>query len=330
MSEMEEQQRARMIRFGPFEVDLEARQLRKQGLRVKLADQPFAVLAALLENAGRVVTREDLRRRLWPPDTHVVFERGLNTAVNRLREALGDSAEHPRFIETLPRRGYCFIAPIELADSPAPHPAEDGASAAAGPAEYAPDESPGRAPLPAGAWSVALAVLLSVVAGVLALQQFGARAFSFQSRMMLAVLPLENPAAEPALEQLGDAALEEIIAELSGVQPARLGVIARSSVIPYRDSPKALEQIGRELGVSYVLEGSVRRNGDRVRITVRLASLRDQTHVWSQAYEYTQDFPAIHQDVAARVARAVAALLLPGRREPGGSAADTADFPPYL
>jgi TolB-like protein/Flp pilus assembly protein TadD len=218
--------KAKILRFGECDVDLRAGQLYKRGLKVSLRDQSFRVLALLLERPGEVVTREELRRRLWPEDVFVDFDNNLNTAVARLREALCDSADHPRFIETLPKRGYRFVASV-------------AGSAEAGSTRKA----------------------------------------------KLAVLPFANLSGDPAEEYFSDGLTEEMIGQLAGLAPDRLGVIARTTAMHYKGSHKDVARIGLELGLDYVLEGSVRREGGQVRISAQLIQVSDQTHLWSRTYD---------------------------------------------
>ena len=211
------------VRFAAFAVDLQAGELRKHGVKIRLQEQPFQMLSVLLERPGEVVTREELRKRLWSGNTFVDFEHSLATAVKKLRRALGDSAAHSQFIETLPRRGYRFIATLE---------AEPRAG-----------------------------------------------------KPILAVLPFENLTGDAGQEYFSDGMTEEMIARLGRLHPQRLGVIARASAIRYKNTDKDIDQIGRELGADYVLKGSVRRAGDRVRITVELIQVKDRTHLWADSFE---------------------------------------------
>ncbi len=218
----------RVIRFGEFEVDFQAGQLLKRGVKIRLREQSFQVLAALLEHAGEVVTREQLQQRLWPGESLVDVEINLNTAIARLREALGDSAEKPRYIETLPRRGYRFLANVsELAVSDR----------------------------------------------------------GLQRRARVVVLPFSNLGGDAAEEYFSDAVTDEITTALCRVAPERLAVIARTTAMHYKGSKKEVAKIGRELGVSYVVEGGVRRSGDKVEMNVQLIEAHDQTHVYAGKYE---------------------------------------------
>jgi TolB-like protein/Tfp pilus assembly protein PilF len=242
-----------IMRFGTFEVDLESRELRKHGMLVRLEEKPFRILQLLLEQAGHVVTRRALREKLWP-DTHVGYDQNLNTAVNKLRELLGDSAQSSRFIETLPRLGYRFIAPVMIP----------------------------------------------------------ARSSSLDAKKMLAVLPFENLGADPEQEYFADGLTEEMISHLGQLEPRRLGVIARTSVIQYKNTRKSIAEIASELKVSYVLEGSVRCEGNSTRITVQLIEALEQTHLWSASYNRElRDILSVQADVARQVGRALSLELLP-------------------
>jgi TolB-like protein/Tfp pilus assembly protein PilF len=256
---------APILRFGAFELDLRAGELRKRGLRIKLQEKPLQILALLLECPGEVVTREQLRQHLWAAATFVDFDHSVNSAVNKLREALGDSAENPRFIETLPRHGYRFIATL--------------------PARSGEDTAQPKAP---------------------------------PEKVRLAVLPLENLSGDPAEEPFVDGMTEELITQLANLHPARLGVIARTSTMRYKQTRKGIDEIGRELAVEYVVEGSVRRADSRVRISAQLIQVRDQTHLWAQSYEHELGgILAIQSEVACAIATRIQIELVPAQpRQP--------------
>jgi TolB-like protein len=218
-----------IVRFGSFEADLDSGQLRKRGIRVKLRDQSFLVLASLLEHQGQVVTREELRRRLWRNQVFVDFDNNLNIIVGRLRAALGDSAEHPHFIETLPKRGYRFIGAIS---------------------ESMPGEDSSKPPL-----------------------------------AKLVVLPFQNLTGDPGQEYLSDGVTDEIITEIASCAPHRLAVIARTTAMSLKVRPKNLLTIRRTLAVDYVVEGSLRRNGDTISINVQLIRTSEQTHLFARRYD---------------------------------------------
>lgn len=267
-------QSSQIIRFGEFELDLQAEELRRGGVRVKIQEQPFRVLLALVTRHGDLVTRDDLRRELWADDTFVDFDTGLNRSIAKLREALEDSSEAPRYIRTIPRKGYRFIAAVETVapppERPRPSSANDGASR-------------GRRFLVAvvALAAVALAASAYWLPRLLPRSPTGAP----MGRVMLVVLPFENLTGDPGQEFFSDGITEEIITQL-GRQPVKdLGVIARTSAMKYKNSSKDVAEIARELHVGYIVEGSVRRQANRVRIAVQLIRASDQTHLWADTYD---------------------------------------------
>ena len=323
-------------RFGLFEVDSRTGELRKQGRQLRLRGRPFDILVLLLARGGDVISRDELRQQLWQADTFVDFDHGLNSAINRLREALGDSAENPRFIETLPRRGYRFIAPIDRthADQPVTVPATVLPS-------LTPPLPPVGSPEPAPAATLRVSppsrVVLLLAFGALAITvvlaavylKIGRRpAGPATSRMTLAVLPFQNLSNDVEQEFFSDGFTEEMIAELGALDPEHLGVIARTTTMLYKGAKKDVGQIKRDLGVDYVLEGSIRRAGARVRITAQLIQTTDMTHLWAESYDRdVSDVLAIQSEVAMRIARSLPlALKRPqaDRVQPGA-----ASFPAY-
>jgi TolB-like protein/DNA-binding winged helix-turn-helix (wHTH) protein/tetratricopeptide (TPR) repeat protein len=255
---------AHTVRFGPFELDLRAAELCHNGSKTKLPEQPFQVLAALLEHPGDVVTREELRQRLWGSDTFVDFEQGLNTAVKRLRELLSDSAEKPQYIETVPRHGYRLMVPVERLDSAAPAIA---------------DASARRRKI----WLLVSALLLVAVALGVIWRQRVLEHFRPVKIESLAVLPLENLSGNPEQDYFADGMTEALITELGKVHALR--VISRQSVMQYKGTNKTVPQIARELHVDAVVEGSAMRVGDKVRITTQLVQANPERHLWSESYE---------------------------------------------
>ena len=284
----------RLVRFGAFELDRRSGQLRKDGLRVRLQEQPLRVLDALLCEPGEPVTREALSQRLWPEDTFVDFDNGLNRAINRLRAALGDEADNPRFIETLERRGYRFIAPVDAPVAPTP----------AGPPS-APETTlrsePGhrRAGWLGGAVAAAaLAVLLISFAPALRRRANPAEHAPIRS---LAVLPLANLTGDPAQEYFSDGMTEALITNLASLPALR--VISRQSVMRYKGSAKPLPEIARELGVEGVVEGSVVRSGGQVRITAQLIHAATDRHLWAHSYERRlEDVLALQGELSRAIA----------------------------
>src|ERR1700690_1787516 len=270
---------ARRLRTGLFEVDLRSGDLHKAGRRVPLQEQPFRVLAMLLDRPGEVVTREQLQSRLWPADTYVGFDEGLNTAIRKLRVAFDDSADNPRFIETLPRRGYRFVAPIHDAVAPSPVPPVSLAPASA---SVQPRSRPSRRQL---LLLMSAAVLLLVAAGVTYFRRSRPSTVTAPKRVMLAVLPFQNMSNDPQQDYFSDGLTEETITDLGQLSPEHLGVIARTSAMSYKHTNKTISQIGRELGVDYILEGSIRREGNEARVSAQLIRVSDQTHLWAQNYQ---------------------------------------------
>ncbi|MGE5325835.1 MAG: winged helix-turn-helix domain-containing protein, partial [Deltaproteobacteria bacterium] len=275
---------SKVIRFGVFEADLRAGELRKEGLRIKLQEKPFQLLAALLERPGEVVSREELREKLWPGDTFVDFDHGINIAVNKLREALGDAAESARYVETLARRGYRFIGAVDavvssngqvgaIADSSASTPSPLPANVGHLSSEPLPSSLlPTRAALASHsrAGTIVLLVMVILVAGYGGWRIHAPRPHHGSGKIMLAVLPFENLSGNPEQDYFSDGLTEEMITQLGRMHPERLGVIARTTMMQYQGTKKSAAEIGRELGADYILEGSVRRAEDRVRITAQL------------------------------------------------------------
>jgi TolB-like protein/DNA-binding winged helix-turn-helix (wHTH) protein/Flp pilus assembly protein TadD len=300
--------------FGIFEVDLRAGELRKRGRRVRLQQQPFQVLAMLLEHHGQVVGREDLQKKLWPADTFVDFDHGLNKAINKIREALGDSAESPRFVETVARRGYRVLADVRTADAvpvrspeptPQPHPAADAHDR----------QNPGgrlatlTRLLPPRAWKISTFVLLALLASFAASKL---RSGNHPSPVIrsLAVLPLESLSNDASQDYFADGMTDELISDLGQIRALR--VISRTSVMAYKHTRKSLPQIARELNVDAVVEGSVLRSGDQVRITAQLIEAATDRHVWSQSYQGAlRDTLALQNNVARAIADEIRISLNP-------------------
>ncbi len=305
---------AARVRFGVFEVDLRSGELHKHGIKIKLHDQPFQVLAMLLEHPGELVTREQLHQKLWAADTFVDFDVGLNSAIKRLRDALGDSAESPRYIETLPRRGYRFIASVED-DIPAIPPGllpsigtgQAEAASFAKPAEDAPAAAKaGLRPRNLGGLALAagagIALLLAL--NLPSLHHRVQRTTTPLKIRSLAVLPLENLSGDSAQEYFVDGMTEELITDLGKI--AGLRVISRTSSMHYKGTRKTLPEIARELNVDAVIEGAVLRSGDHVRITTQLVEAASDRHLWAESYERElRDVLTLQGEVARDVAKQV-------------------------
>ncbi len=272
-----------LIYFADFVVDQRAGELRKGGVKVRLQEQPFRVLAALLESSGEVVTREELRTRLWPADTFVDFDHRLAAAVNKIRDALEDSAQSPKFIETVGRRGYRFLIPVERCERLAEANGDSQTQDAAEPPVTAPAASGinwVRIAFAAGA----LAVLL--VVGFLVLHRWvrpGATSSAAPRISSIAVLPLENLSNDPEQQYFVEGMTDEITTDLAKLPGIR--VISRTSAMQYKDTHKTMPQIARELNVDAVVEGTVLRVGNRVRIRTQLIYAPADRHLWAQAYE---------------------------------------------
>ncbi len=290
---------ARVLKFGVFEVDLTAGEVRKAGMKQKLSGQPFQVLQALLERPHEIVTREELRQRLWPGNTFVDYELALKKAVNRLREVLGDSAESPHFIETIPRRGYRFLGTLEAAEQPKAVPA----------ATPPPARMKIRGALTAGlALAAIVALLIWLNIGKLRTRIF-AKSRSTEIRS-LAVLPLHNLSRDPEQDYFSDGMTDELITDLAKVTSLR--VISHTSVERYKETKRPLPEIARELGVDAVVEGTVMRSGDHVRITAQLIDARSDRHLWAEDYERDlRDVLALQADVSRDIATQVRIKLTP-------------------
>ena len=277
-----------MLRFGPFALDPETGELRRDGVLVPLAPQPFRLLLALAERPGELVTREELRSRVWDDGTFVDYERGLNFCVLQARTALGDDAKRPRYIETLPKRGYRFIG----RGAAGSQPAESQAGGL-------------RARRSTSIVAMAIAVIAILLAAAWQLRPAPAK----PDKIMLAVLPFDDLSG--GAPHFADGMTEELITYLGRLRPGQLGVIARTSTNEYRGTKKSVREIARELGVDYVVEGSVRREGANVRVTAQLIEAERQTHVWAESFDRTGAAAlAVQQDVAEQIARALRVELL--------------------
>jgi len=299
-----------VVRFGTYEVSLQSGEVRKAGLRIRVQQQPMKLLQILLEHPRKVVTREELRSRVWPNESFGDFDQALNIAIGKLRSALGDSAENPRFIETLPKRGYRFIADVSVLDADA-HP-KMPESVAGDP----PTPEPGRTLQGAGLavaakrrlWLIALAFVLSL--SILSVWLFRSRGPAPAGIRSLAVLPLENLSGDASQSYFADGMTDELITDLAQISALR--VISRTSVMAYKGARKPLPQIARELNVDAVVEGTVLRSGDQVRITAQLIEASTDKHLWSQSYEgEVRDTLALQSRVASAIADQIRINLTP-------------------
>jgi len=306
---------SKIVQFGVFELDRPTGELRKQGVKIKLQEQPLRVLQLLLEYPGEIVSRDRLRSHIWPANTFVEFDQGLYSAMARLRDALGDTSDSPRFIETIARRGYRFIAPvIPSGSAPQIIVIPDGLSA------------PPFRPLSRGLITFrrfAGSLLLGLLAGTLLLVAalyFDLAGFrSWLLRLAypirsIAVLPMENLSGDPEQEYFADGMTDELITTLANL--SNLRVVSRTSVMRYKRISKPLSQIGRELNVDAVVEGTVERSGSRVRIRVQLIQTAADRHLWAQTYDRElRDTLFLQSDAAMDIASHVQASLAPAHAQ---------------
>src|SRR5689334_18997288 len=311
---------AERARFGTFELNVRTGELVSIGtapaeagfVKALLREQPFQILRILVERQGKIVTRQEIRQILWPDDTVVEFDRSINVAMAILRKALADDADHPKYIETLARRGYRLIAPVEWHESSTaaqglPEPQTDTVPRIEGQI----GERESRAPTHWRKAAVlgASAVIL-VVVGYMSWRRSRDVTSPRSEKIMLAVLPFENLTGDHNKDYLADGLTEETISELGRLQPEQLGVIARTSVMGYKHKDTRLDQIGRDLSVQYVLENSFRESGDHIRLTTQLIQVKDQTHLWSQDYDYPlKDILNVEDDIAKALAQEIRVRL---------------------
>lgn len=315
--------RAQLYRFGPYEADIRRGELRKYGIRIRLERKPWQLLVNLLQRPGELVARTELQRVLWSDGTFVDFELGLNVAVMKLRGALGDSADEPKYIETAPGEGYRFIAKVEqifatadsrvsaspegtlpslLAPMPLPNATNPQLPARGAPLFWLWER---KAPFAAlGVIFVALLALTGArpVGRRIRLQELA----HSDKKIMLVVLPFENLSGDPGQEYFSDGMTEELSERLGNQDPWQLGVIGRTSAMTYKHSHKTISEIGKDLAVDYVLEGSVRRDGNEVRVTAQLVEVSDQAHVWAANYdEDVRGLLKLESELAGEIARQV-------------------------
>src|ERR1700678_364971 len=310
---MEPLQPNSVMRFGTFEVSLQSGEVRKGGLRIRVQQQPMKLLEILLEHPGEVVTREELRRRVWSSESFGDFDQALNIAIGKLRSALGDSAESPRFIETLPKRGYRFIADVSVVDIEA-RPKRQEPLAGDLPATDRGHKiqgiglavAPQRRLLPTRGIIVTLALVLSLA--ILSVWLFHSRAPT--GMRSIAVLPLDNLSGDASQNYFADGMTDELITDLAQISALR--VISRTSAMVYKGARKPLPQIARELNVDAIVEGTVLRSGDQVRITAQLIDASTDKHLWSQSYEgELRDTLALQDRVARAIAEQIQINLTP-------------------
>lgn len=291
-----------LYRFGPYRLDSDERVLLRDGQPVTLPPKDLETLFVLVERAGHIVEKEELLEKVWPG---VFIEEGnLARHVFNLRQVLGDTADGRPYIETISRRGYRFVADVQ----------EDG-QAVATPPVTTPLESEtavhsGQQRIP---WLWVLVLLAVALGGYFGSRRFWPRPRASTQKVMLAVLPFVNLSGDVNQDYFADGLTEEMTAQLGQFQPSRLGVIARTSTVRYKGTKETAAQIGQELGVGYLLEGSVRRGGDRVRVTAQLIQVGEQTHLWAESYERPlTDVLNIQRELAEKITHSLSIQLLPG------------------
>lgn len=320
--------RPAFYRFGPYEVDTARNELRKHAIRLRIERKPWQLLIVLLDRAGAVVARAELHRSLWQQEVFVDFDKGLTVAVTKLRAILNDSADNPKYIETVPGEGYRFIASVDrvFATAPPPSPTEVSSepTLAVALAETQPPvllTANGTQPpktfhkrsrfiAAAALISVAVLVFALVLTGSTFLRKIAQPQPVRSAKTMLVVLPFENLSGDPTEEYLADGVTEELSARLGNLDPQHLGVIGRTSAMTYKGAKHTINEIGKELSVSYVLEGSVRREGTKLRIAAQLVNVSDQAHVWADHYDReVRNLVQVEDEVASDIAREVGVSL---------------------
>jgi TolB-like protein/DNA-binding winged helix-turn-helix (wHTH) protein len=311
-----------VVRFGEdFEFDFRAQKLSRSGRVLRLERIPGEVLGILIEQQGKLVSRELIVERIWGKDVFLDTDNSINGAIRKIRQVLKDEPEEPRFIQTITGKGYRFIAPVvapaivtpeivtteivapAVVDATVVDPTVDSEL----PFREDSGESSGRplrlrASLAAPILILVTVILLIVVGAYLRWFGSGVRSPLAGGRTMLAVMPFENLTGDAGQEYFSDGLTEEMIAQLGGLDPDHMGVIARTSVMHYKHSQEPLQQIGRELGVQYVLEGSVRRDADQIRIAAKLIQIRDQTQIWSRQYDrQPKDLLVLQSEIAREI-----------------------------
>lgn len=283
-----------LLKYGDFELDLGRYELRRAGHILKLERIPMDLLILLAERQGQLVSREEIIEKLWGKEVFVDTVHGINTAIRKIRQVLRDDPESPRFVETVVGKGYRFIAPIS----------EDGGKTSLGVWQWRSKAIlSGPRTLTLGALAVFLAMLATAYATY---RYFRVPPAAPAQRVMLAVLPFSNFSGNPAQDYFSDGMTEEVITRLGQFNPERLGVIGRTTSMQYKESHKTLGEIGRELHVDYVIEGGLQREAQRVRITVQLILVSDQTHLWAQTYDRNLgDVLALESDVALDIANEI-------------------------
>lgn len=313
-----------VARFGPYEADFERQELRKSGVRINLQDQPFQLLRILLENQNRIVSREEVREKLWPSDIFVKFDACLNTALNKLRYALREDADRPVFVETVPRKGYRFIAPVSWMDSSVSSELLSS-SDPVGPTNGQPHPVAGAQATSRG-WPIGRYGLrrvgaflsLSLVAiafTAMFFHHFPASRTSAAKRdkIVVLVMPFDNLTSDQSQDYLSAGFTEEMITQLESRYPRCLTVLPRPTAAQLKSSRTPLDQMIRELGVDYVLAGSIRRSEDHLRIAAQLFHAPDEKSIWADTYDVQSggDAIAVESEVSSHIAESLALEIVP-------------------
>ena len=298
--------KGKIYRFAEFELWPAQSELRKGDSSIKLQEKPLRLLTALLDHPQNLVTRDQLRKQMWDSETFVDYEQGINVAVKKVRDALGDSAENPRLIETVAKRGYRMLAPVDLVETEGePWPARStpaAPTAADPPAPWQP------ARMRRGWVALTAAVIIVIALGTRFFPSRGAERHA-KAISSLAVLPLRNLSPDLGQDYFADGVTEELITDLAQSLPLR--VISRTSVMRYRQTSEPITQIARDLGVEAIVEGAVARSGDRVTVTVQLIDATEDRHLWAKEFDRrVEDILAIEaalsQEIASQVGDALA------------------------
>jgi TolB-like protein/DNA-binding winged helix-turn-helix (wHTH) protein len=296
------------IRFEDFELDPGSFELRRTGQTVKLERIPLQLLFLLAENRHRLVTREEILRSIWGQDVFVDADNSINTAVRKARQALKDDPDNPRYLRTVPGKGYRFTAqviplpPRQLLEAPTP-------------AKSMPEAPlPARRSAPRILW-IAVALVALLATGLVFRSRVVKPPKALPRKAMLVVLPFVNLSGDPREDYFADGMTEEMITQLGSLEPERLGVIARTSSMQYKGAQKGAAEVARELGVDYLLEGSVRRQEQRVRVTAQLIQASDQTHLWAADFDRDlSDVLKLQSDVALAISSKIELTLSPPER----------------
>jgi DNA-binding winged helix-turn-helix (wHTH) protein/TolB-like protein len=284
---------ASCVRFGLFEFDPASGELTREGTPIRLQPQPARVLAVLLERPGEIVSRDDLRDRIWGTETFVDFERGLNFCIAQIRSALGDAADSPRYVETVPKRGYRFIAPVHA-----------GATAAAPDGQTRPSRVPRRRALVAG-------LLAAAALGGLLVLRFWPGTGIRASSVPIAVVPFDNQTGSREFDALAEGLADATVAELVQSDRPRLAVVGNAPILRGGRSFRDVKRIGAELSVDYVVLGQVQRDGERMRVVAHLIRVSDERHLWANRFDRPQLTLEVQGEIADAIAREVARRLQP-------------------